>query len=74
MTYNPRLESIERHHGVLWLTAHRWLDVAQAGAAAYERQFGSPDASCFSVEDILLAAVELAEYYERHIAESEVAA
>ena len=53
------------------LTAFRWYNVASEGAAEYERQFGTPTtASCFTAEDILLAAAELAEYYDNHIKES----
>lgn len=55
--------------GATSYAAYRWFNVASAGAGAYERQFGSPNASCFTVEDILLAAVELAEYYATHISE-----
>jgi hypothetical protein len=51
-------------------TAQRWLDVAKAGARAYERQFGSHGVSCFAVGDILQAACELADYYDRHVRET----
>ena len=54
--------------------AAEWLQVATKGAQIYERQFGSPGAALFSAADILGAALELAEYYDRHIAESEAAA
>jgi len=37
----------------------------------YERQFGTPETtSCFTAKDILLAAAELAEYYDNHVKES----
>ena len=45
--------------------ARAWVQDALVGAAKYEREFGSPGASCFSVTDILSAALELAEYYEQ---------
>jgi hypothetical protein len=54
--------------------AYRWLRVAQAGAVAYQREFGSPGTPCFTGEDILLAAAELFEYYAEHIAECDAAA
>src|SRR5215467_5246430 len=50
--------------------AHRWLQIATAGARAYERQFGSPGASCFTAADILGAAIEVADYYEQHARET----
>jgi hypothetical protein len=50
--------------------AREWLAIAQEGAKEYERQFGSAGASCFTVSDILGAAIELAEYYENHARES----
>lgn len=52
------------------LTAKGWLTEAIVGAVKYERQFGSPGASCFEVQDILGAAIELADYYEQHARES----
>jgi len=53
-------------------TAFRWYNVANEGAIKYERQFGTPTtASCFTAADILLAAAELAEYYDTHIKKSE---
>lgn len=51
--------------------AAEWLQVAAKGAQIYERQFGSPNTAIFSAEDILSAALELAEYYAQHIAESD---
>ena len=49
-------------------TAFRWYNVANEGAIKYERRFGTPaTASCFTAADILLAAAELAEYYEQTI-------
>lgn len=54
------------------LCAAEWLTHAYNGAAAYERQFGSPRASCFTTEDIMQAALELREYYERHVREMTV--
>lgn len=49
--------------------ATMWVSVATRGARAYEKDFGSPGASSFTVTDILEAAAELAEYYEQHIKE-----
>ncbi len=51
-------------------SARRWLDITITGACAYDKQFRSPGESSFSVEDLLLAAVELAEYYAQHITET----
>ncbi len=51
------------------LCASEWLTHAYNGASAYERQYGSPGASCFTTEDIMQAALELREYYERHVRE-----
>lgn len=50
-----------------------FIAIALEGAREYERQFGSPGASCFTVEDICLAAGELAEYYTQHAKECEAA-
>lgn len=51
--------------------ARDWFNVAMDGARKYERDFGTPnEASCFRVEDILGAAIELADYYERHAKEA----
>lgn len=52
------------------ILAQTWLSAAIAGAKEYEKQFGSPGASCFEVQDILGAAIELADYYEQHARES----
>ena len=49
--------------------ARAWLGVVLDGVRKYEKEFGSPHASCFTAEDLCLAAGELAEYYERHILE-----
>lgn len=49
--------------------AKGWLTDAIVGAVDYERQFGSPGASCFEVQDILGAAIELADYYEQRARE-----
>ena len=47
-----------------------WIEIANDGAARYERDFGYRGASCFTVADILGAAQELAEYYEQHARET----
>lgn len=44
--------------------AGAWLNLTLSGARAYERQFGNYGASCFTPQDILAAAIELADYYE----------
>lgn len=49
--------------------AREFLAIALDGAKEYERQFGSPGASCFSVADICEAAAELSEYYVNHACE-----
>ncbi len=53
-----------------------WTRIAVDGARAYEREFGALDdyGKVFTTEDILLCAVELAEYYAQHIKESDAAA
>ena len=51
--------------------ARDWVAITLAGARHYEKQFGDgPGTSCFTVGNILEAAVELAEYYERHAQEN----
>lgn len=50
--------------------ARDWLNIALEGAREYEREFGSPGASSFTVTDILGAAIELADYYENHARDS----
>lgn len=50
--------------------ALRWLTITLDGVRAYEKSFGSPGASSFTVCDILDAASELAEYYENHAREN----
>ena len=54
------------------LCAAEWLTHAYNGATAYKRQFGSPKASCFTTKDIMQAALELRDYYERHVREMTV--
>jgi hypothetical protein len=49
--------------------AQQWLHVASDGAKAYDKAFGTPNTSSFTVEDILLAAIELADYYAQHVKE-----
>lgn len=52
-------------------TAHGWFLMSLAAARRYEKQFGSPGASCFTVADLLECASQLAAYYATHITETE---
>jgi hypothetical protein len=65
-------QATAKEHGrgaMAQLNAIAWVSVATDGARAYERQFGSYGASCFTAQDILAAAIELADYYAQHVAE-----
>lgn len=57
--------------GVAPAIAIQFGHVARLGARKYLREF--PPSEVFSAVDILLAAVELCEYYEQHIKEIDAA-
>ncbi len=46
-----------------------WAAYTSKMAKRYTREFGGPDDDVFSTVDILLAAAELAAYYEDHVKE-----
>lgn len=54
--------------------AHLFANFAMDGARLYEKEFGTPGERIFAAEDMLLAAAELAEYYARHVAETDALA
>ena len=56
-------------------TTLQWAGIAKRAATRYEREFGARDdvGKIFSAQDVLLAAAEVADYYERHVQEMEVA-
>ena len=45
------------------------LDIVNAAARDYQRDFGTPGTAIFSATDLLECAVELLEYYAEHVAE-----
>ena len=51
--------------------ARDWSSIVREGARHYEMQFGSKGASCFTVEDLLECASELAGYYDDRAIEEE---
>lgn len=51
------------------LAASRWVEMAQYAARRYEREGGG--APVFTVEDILLAAIELHEHYHSEALEDQ---
>lgn len=57
------------------VTAGQWVDMAKRMVRWYEREFGGPDdeGRIFSATDILLAAIEVAEYYQEHVKEIDAA-
>ena len=76
-TYHLRVQRAEHalrdpSPGAQRVAAKAWLEFAYQGARQYERDFGDPEgkASCFTAQDILGAAIELADYYEQHVKES----
>lgn len=53
------------------MAAEGWVRVASDAARKWERQFGTMAATKFSTADILQAAVDVADYYAKHLAEME---
>lgn len=53
------------------MAAEGWVRVASDAARNWERQFGTMAATKFSTADILQAAVAVADYYAKHLAEME---
>ena len=73
-SYNERCRFGERFTaltGVSCTNAGLSVDMAKRAARWYVREFGAPDdmGKIFTARDILLAALEVADYYAEHVKE-----
>lgn len=64
----PYEERCEAARGGLGLQVAKFSRIAHVGAARYSSEFSEEDIT-FNAATVLLAAVELADYYGEHVAE-----